>query len=39
LQVVRCLAGRVCAKQQAVRRVGFVWGPVGVACTPVIGRV
>ena len=26
LQVVRCLAGRVRAKEQAVRRVGLVWG-------------
>lgn len=26
------------AEQQAVRRVGFVWGPMGVGCTPVIGR-
>ena len=38
LQVVRCLAGRVRAEQQAVRRVGFVCGAVGVGCTPVIGR-
>ena len=32
LQVVRCLAGRVRAEQQAVNRVGFVGGPGSVKC-------
>jgi hypothetical protein len=35
LQIVRCLAGRVRAEQQAVRRVGFVWRPGSVACARV----
>jgi hypothetical protein len=33
LQVVRCLAGRVRAQQQAVRRVGLVWGAGSISRT------
>jgi len=44
LEVVRCLAGGVRSEQQAVRRVGFIWGPeraawrAHVCISPVVDR-
>ena len=44
LEVVRRLAGGVRSEQQAVRRVGFIWGPgrsawrAYVCISPVVGR-